>query len=135
MSETFTEPGAFARQQFGPGASLERLAGDASARQYYRLFVEGEESRVLLFEPGPFDAASDFFLLTAAFLEKVELPVPAVLAWAMCSRPPVSRERSGLYRESGDRGPAPLAASRPVAPAPPDQLGPKPARGCAAPRR
>lgn len=79
MSETFTNPEKFARERFGPAATLEHLAGDASHRQYYRVSPEGESSRVLLFETGPFEAHHDFFLLMAAFLERGGFPVPRVL--------------------------------------------------------
>jgi len=79
VSETFTSPEDFARQRFGPAASLEHLAGDASHRQYYRVSLEGESSRVLLFETGPFEAQYDFFLLMAAFLERTGFPVPRIL--------------------------------------------------------
>jgi len=79
VSKTFTHPGEFVRQRFGPEATLEHLAGDASHRQYYRVSTEGESSRVLLFETGAFEAQYDFFLLMAAFLEHSGFPVPRVV--------------------------------------------------------
>jgi len=79
VSETFTHPKKFTRKHFGAAATLEHLAGDASHRQYYRVCVEGESSRVLLFETAPFETQYDFFLLMATFLESNGFPVPQVL--------------------------------------------------------
>ncbi len=80
MKETLSDPNDFVRRHFGPEASIELLAGDASARTYYRLSTRDAGTRVLLFETRAFDAGSDFFLLTASFFERARLPVPAVLS-------------------------------------------------------
>jgi aminoglycoside/choline kinase family phosphotransferase len=80
VRETGIPPEEFVRKRFGPGARLDHLAGDASHRQYYRVRLPEEDSRVLMFEAGPFESQYDFFLLMAAYLERTGFPVPRVLA-------------------------------------------------------
>ncbi len=55
-----------------------KLAGDASLRQYYRVW-SGDASFVLMLTE-PFDAAGFDFLLVRAHLEKCGVPVPKLVA-------------------------------------------------------
>lgn len=57
---------------------IQKLAGDASLRRYFRLHRGGTSYILMLIEP--FDAAKNDFLLVRAHLEKCEVPVPKLLA-------------------------------------------------------
>jgi aminoglycoside/choline kinase family phosphotransferase len=65
-------------RRFGPGCTVEPLAGDASTRRYFRL-RRGESTRVLVDTGHPFDPREDPFLASGALLAGIGLPVPEVL--------------------------------------------------------
>ena len=61
--------------------SCQPLAGDASVRRFYRLRdVSGGPSEILMDTGEAFSEAEDPFCLTAWFLERNRLPVPAIRA-------------------------------------------------------
>jgi aminoglycoside/choline kinase family phosphotransferase len=57
---------------------IQKLAGDASLRKYYR--VNGEGSSFILMATEPFERQKFDFLLVCEHLKKSGVPVPAVLA-------------------------------------------------------
>lgn len=61
-----------------PACKIQKLAGDASLRRYFRLRTKDSSYILMLIEP--FDAAKNDFLLVRAHLEKCEVPVPKLLA-------------------------------------------------------
>lgn len=57
---------------------IQKLAGDASLRRYFR--IQSPESSFILMLTEPFDPAKNDFLLVRAHLEKCGVPVPKLLA-------------------------------------------------------
>jgi aminoglycoside/choline kinase family phosphotransferase len=61
-----------------PNCVIQKLAGDASLRRYYRLRIPEASYILMLIEP--FEAAKNDFLLVRAHLEKCGVPVPGLRA-------------------------------------------------------
>ncbi len=76
-------------------APLSKLAGDASGREYFRIWMEGHtpESAVMMNVHHPFDAAKDDWLVLRSYLEGCGVRVPR-LYWA-------EPEQGKLYIEDG----------------------------------
>lgn len=76
-------------------APLTKLAGDASGREYFRLWMEGHtpESAVMMNVHHPFDAATDDWLVLRSYLDECGTRVPR-LYWA-------EPEQGKLYIEDG----------------------------------
>ncbi|MGZ3694433.1 MAG: aminoglycoside phosphotransferase family protein [Bdellovibrionota bacterium] len=68
QAENFTEP----------KCKIQKLAGDASLRRYYRLRTP--ETSFILMVIEPFDAAKNDFLLVREHLQKCGVPVPGLVA-------------------------------------------------------
>jgi aminoglycoside/choline kinase family phosphotransferase len=68
----------FCTKRFGPDCSAERLAGDASARSFYRV-THGRSSCVLMDTGVPIEPPSDPFLKAAELFRSLGLPVPRIL--------------------------------------------------------
>ncbi len=64
----------------GPGARVVPLTGDASDRRYFRVIGADGGSIVLALHTGPIEYASLPFANVVGLLQRVPLPVPAVLA-------------------------------------------------------
>jgi aminoglycoside/choline kinase family phosphotransferase len=62
-----------------PKARVVPLTGDASDRRYFRILPTGRESFVLALHTGPIDFASLPFANVAQLLQRIPLPVPAIL--------------------------------------------------------
>ena len=62
-----------------PTARVVPLTGDASDRRYFRILPAGRESFVLALHAGPIDFASLPFANVAQLLQRIPLPVPAIL--------------------------------------------------------
>jgi len=60
-------------------AKLELIPGDASMRRYVRVTIPSEKSRMLLVYPGSFDTKSLSFLNVFQLLNKMSIPVPAII--------------------------------------------------------
>lgn len=75
-----------------PDWASERIAGDASARSWFRIGVPGEATRILSFYPPEIRADVDRVVRAHDALEG-HLPVPRILAWS---------ERSILQEDAGD---------------------------------
>src|SRR5438094_5465340 len=63
----------------GRNARVVPLTGDASDRKYFRIISSDGPSIVLALHAGPIDFATLPFANVAALLERIPLPVPAVL--------------------------------------------------------
>ncbi len=59
-------------------ARLTKLAGDASNRLYFRVGVDGGESRILALLPGPFEPGELAFLDVSKLFEAIPLRVPRI---------------------------------------------------------
>lgn len=59
-------------------APIEKLAGDASNRLYFRISPSGGESRILALLPGPFEPSELAFLDVSRLFEAIPLRVPRV---------------------------------------------------------
>jgi hypothetical protein len=62
-----------------PAARVVPLTGDASDRRYFRILPEGRPSFVLALHTGPIEFASLPFANVAQLLQRIPLPVPAIL--------------------------------------------------------
>jgi hypothetical protein len=62
-----------------PMARVVPLTGDASDRRYFRILPAGRPSFVLALHTGPIDFASLPFANVAQLLQRIPLPVPAIL--------------------------------------------------------
>ncbi|HEY3176347.1 MAG TPA: phosphotransferase [Candidatus Polarisedimenticolia bacterium] len=71
---------AFAHERFGPGASLEPLAGDASDRAFFRLKAPSLSPLILMVHREPFDLETLPFFLHARFLHEIGAAVPQIVA-------------------------------------------------------
>jgi len=71
---------AFARARFGDGASVVRMAGDASDRTFYRLRAPSLSSMVLMAHREPFDLDSFPYFMHSRFLLGIGAPVPQIVA-------------------------------------------------------
>ncbi len=71
---------AFARARFGADARLERLAGDASDRTFFRLRAPSLSPLVLMVHAAPFELESLPFFLHARFLHEIGAAVPQIVA-------------------------------------------------------
>jgi len=63
------------------GFTIEKLAGDASTRKYYRLTFNDKQaipSKLIVMAREPFDEKSDDFLIIRDFLDSCRVPVPAL---------------------------------------------------------
>lgn len=73
----------YVREEIQPGEghyTVSKLVGDASARQYYRVVVEGDQGFVIAVYPEPFDLAEFTYLQVYKILTAIGLPVPKILA-------------------------------------------------------
>ena len=61
---------------------IEALAGDASERHYFRLWVEGLSPRVVVIYPEGAGGALDAFVSVAGLLATMPVPVPRMIARA-----------------------------------------------------
>lgn len=61
------------------GARSEPLRGDASTRRYVRIFPANRATRVLLVHAGPIDPQSLPFVEVAGLLDRIGVPVPAII--------------------------------------------------------
>jgi N-acetylmuramate 1-kinase len=61
-------------------SSIERLAGDASTRVYFRALYPGKGSAIIMLQPHPGKDEESAFLEIREFLEVLNLPVPRVYA-------------------------------------------------------
>ena len=62
-----------------PAARVVPLTGDASDRRYFRILPAGRPSFVLALHTGPIEFASLPFANVAQLLQRIPLPVPAIL--------------------------------------------------------
>ena len=60
--------------------SVQRLAGDASTRVYFRAFYPRKGSAIIMVQPHPGTDGEAAFLEIQRFLESLELPVPRIYA-------------------------------------------------------
>lgn len=67
-------------KELAAGAVRQRLAGDASGREFFRLSMKGNspETAVLMDTHHPFSAETDDWLVLRSFLERCAVPVPAL---------------------------------------------------------
>ena len=61
------------------GPKIVPLAGDASDRRYFRVFLKDAHSQVLAVHPGPVDFDALPFVNVAALLSTMPVPVPRIL--------------------------------------------------------
>ncbi len=71
---------AFARSRFGPEASVERMAGDASDRFFFRLRSPSLSPLLLMVHRQPFQLDTMPFFLHARFLQEIGAAVPQIVA-------------------------------------------------------
>ncbi|MGH9867260.1 MAG: aminoglycoside phosphotransferase family protein [Candidatus Polarisedimenticolia bacterium] len=71
---------AFARARFGPQATVQLLAGDASDRRFYRLRIPGLSPLIVMAHKEPFELESFPFFQIARFLHGLGAPVPQIVA-------------------------------------------------------
>lgn len=72
--------GAFVKARFGPAATLERLAGDASDRAFFRLKAPSLSPLILMVHREPLDLGTLPFFLHARFLHEIGAAVPRIIA-------------------------------------------------------
>jgi len=70
----------FVRERFGPRAEVDRLAGDASDRRFYRVKAPGLSSLVLMVHASPFELAALPLFLHGRFLLSIGASVPQIVA-------------------------------------------------------
>ena len=73
----------FIEREFHPGynqSQLNRLAGDASERQYFRYLNQSGEAVILTAYPEPFDPVTFTYQQVYHLLREIGLPVPEIIA-------------------------------------------------------
>ncbi len=60
--------------------TIEKLAGDASTRTYYRIFFQDRQTAVAMVSQNPVSNEESLFLHIQGYLENLGLPVPKILA-------------------------------------------------------
>ncbi len=73
----------FIEREFGPGTNpshVNRLAGDASERQYFRYQIQSGEAVILTAYPEPFDPDTFAYQQVYHLLREIGLPVPEIIA-------------------------------------------------------
>jgi hypothetical protein len=60
--------------------TIEKLAGDASTRTYYRIFFQDRQTAVAMVSQNPGSSEESLFLHIQGYLENLALPVPKILA-------------------------------------------------------
>ena len=60
--------------------TIEKLAGDASTRTYYRIFFQDRQTAVAMVSQNPVSNEESLFLHIQGYLENLALPVPRILA-------------------------------------------------------
>lgn len=63
-----------------PVIAIERLAGDASTRNYYRAIFKNHNSIILMLSPNPGAGEANSFIDVQNFLARLELPVPEIIS-------------------------------------------------------
>jgi hypothetical protein len=71
---------SFIRARFGAAASVERLAGDASDRAFYRLRAPSLSPLIAMVYPEPFELDRLSYFLHARFLHDIGAAVPQIVA-------------------------------------------------------
>ncbi len=100
------------RADVGDAVRIERLHGDASNRAYVRVTRSRSPSLVLAVHPEVFDPATLRQLQVGALLDRLAIPVPAVVGHAgdlgILALEDLGQETLQDWQDNADRDPAPL---------------------------